>query len=257
MTRHALLSFAFLAGFVALGLVSPPAHGDSSELSADTLNTLDEMGYFTPGFKAAIHDLVDARQALAQAKSEDKKLTLELPDLQKQAAETEAKATALREELARYDHPDETDFLALQTRMHDASSKPEDQLALAQAYVWTYPASPHESEAQQYLHQVQEQEAGRQQAEKDAEAARAAAHAKLIQRAQAHDLSLGEWRDFLRDMSQEDLVRLIGQPNSQSNDYWIYSGEWIIDPTTHKKVGIQINFNGGRVLNVDEVAPSL
>ena len=136
--------------------------------------------------------------------------------------------------------------------MNDAGAKPEEQIALAQAYVWTYPASPHEGDAQQYLQQVQKKLADQRQAEKDAEAARAAARAELVQRAQAHDLSLGEWRDFLRDMSQDDLVKLLGRPTSQRGDYWIYSGDWIADPATKQKVGMEINFNAGRVISVGQ-----
>ena len=68
----------------------------------------------------------------------------------------------------------------------------------------------------------------------------------------AHDLSLGEWRDFLRDMSQDDLVKLLGQPTSQADDYWIYSGGWVLDPATGQKSGMVINFNAGRVISVVE-----
>jgi hypothetical protein len=178
--------------------------------------------------------------------------------LQKRAAETVAKAVSLRRELARVEHPEETDFEALQKAMNDAGVKLEEQIALAQAYVWTYPASPHESNAQQYLQQVQKKLADQRQAEKDAEAARAEARAKLVQRAQAHDLSLGEWRDFLHDMSQDDLLRSFGRPSSISpmGDYWIYSGDWIVDPATKQKVGMEINFNAGRVLSVGEAPRS-
>jgi hypothetical protein len=250
MNRHVALSVA--AALAALGLTATPGHADSIQLSPEKLNMLDQLGYFTPGFKAAVHDLVDTKHALEQAKVESAKLTRDLPDLQKQAAETEAKAIVLRQELATYEHPDETDFAALQNRMNDAGAKPDEQIALAQAYVWAYPASPHQSEAQQFLQQVQKKLADQRQAGKEAEAARAAARAKLIQRAQSRDLSLGEWRDFLRDMSQDDLVKLLGRPTSQSGDYWIYAGAWIVDPTTKQKVGMEINFNAGRVLSVSE-----
>jgi len=250
MKLRLVLSLA--AGLAALGLTSTPAHADSGQLSPERLNMLDKAGLFTPGFKAAVHDLVDSKHALEQAKAEREKLNHDLPDLQKEATEAEAKAVALRQELAKYEHPEETDFDALQKKMNDADAKPEEQIALAQAYVWTYPASPHESEAQQYLQQVRKKLADQQQAEKEAVLARAAAHAKLVQRAQARDLSLAEWRDFLRDMSQDDLVKLIGRPTSQVNDYWIYAGEWIVDPATKQKAGMEINFNAGRVLSVIE-----
>jgi hypothetical protein len=131
----------------------------------------------------------------------------------------------------------------------------EEQIALAQAYVWTYPASPHESEAEQYLQQTKKKLADQRQAGKDVEAARVAARAKMVQRAQARDLSLGEWREFLRDMSQDDLVKVLGRPTSQRGDYWIYSGEWVLNPATNQKVGLEINFNAGRVLSVDEKPP--
>ncbi|HEV3270597.1 MAG TPA: hypothetical protein VGZ93_00280 [Candidatus Methylacidiphilales bacterium] len=251
MNRRVVL--AIVAALAVTGL----AHADSGgQLSPERLAMMDKLGYFTPGFKAAVHDLVDTKHALAQAKKEQLKLIVQLPDLQKQATEAEANTAALQQELARCEHPEETDFDALQKQMNDAGAKLEDQIALAQAYVWTYPASPHEGVAQQYLEQTQKKLADQRQAEKDAEAARAAAYAKLVQRAQARDLSLNEWRNFLRDMSQEDLVKLLGRPTSQTGDYWIYSGEWILDPATNQKVGLEINFNAGRVLSVGEKPPS-
>jgi hypothetical protein len=254
MNRRVALSV--VAGLTACCLTSMPGHADGGQLSPERLDMLDQLGYFTPGFKAAAHDLVDSKHALEQTSAEQTKLTRELPDWQRQAAEAEAKVIVLRQELTKYDHPEENDFVVLQKRMNDAGAKPEEQIALAQAYVWTYPASPHQSDAQQYLQQTQKKLADQRQAEKDAEAARAAARAELVQRAQAHDLSLGEWRDFLRDMSQDDLVKLLGQPASQRGDYWIYSGDWITDPGTKQRVGMEINFNAGRVISVAEAPHS-
>jgi hypothetical protein len=252
--RHFISSVAL--GIVALGLASGVARADSGQLSPEHLDVVDHLGYFTPGFKKAVYELVDSKHALDKANAEAKKLKLRLPELQNQAKQAEAKTAALRQELAKYEHPEETDFVALEGMMNDPGTKPEDQVELAQAYVWTYPTSPHEADAQQYLERVQKKLADERQAEKDNEAAQAAAHAKLVQRAQAHDLSLAEWRDFLRDMSQDDLVKLLGLPTSQADNYWTYSGSWVVDPTTHQKVGIQINFDALRVLNVDEIPPS-
>ena len=238
-----------------LSLVPLLGRADDS-LSTDRLKMLEEHGFFPPAFKAAVHDFVDTQHNLAQVTADKAQLEKALPDLKAQEAQTAAKTVALRQELAKYDHPEENDFNTLQAKMKDPSTKPEDEVALAQAYVWTYPTSPHEGEAQQYLQQIQKQIADETQAEKDAEAAREAAHAKLVQRAQAKDLSLTEWRDFLRDMSQEDLIKIIGRPTSQSADYWIYSGDWTTNDTTHQKVGLQINFNAGRVLTVDPTPSS-
>ena len=245
------ISFRVLA-LMALVLSPTPGRADTGQLSPERLDVVDKMGYFTPGFKAAVHALVDSKQALEDATAEKAKLTRELPELQNQAMQAEAQAVALRQELAKYEHPDETDFTALQQRMNDSAAKPDEQIALAQAYVWTYPTSPHASDAQQYLQATQKKVADALQAEKDEEAARAAAHAKLVQRALTRDLSLGEWRDFLRDMSGDDLVKLLGRPSAQTQDYWTYEGGWITDPTTKQKVGMEVNFNAGRVMSVDE-----
>jgi len=253
--RNVAASLAFAASLAALGLASTSVHADSGQLSPERLDDLDQWGYFTPEFKAAIHDYVESKETLEKANAENKQFALELPGLQKQAEEALAKTVALRQELAKYEHPDETDFAALQSQMNDPNARLTDQIEMAQAYVWAYPASPHESEAQQFLQQAQKKQADQIQAAKDAEAAREAAHAQLVQRALAHDLSVSEWRDFLRDMSQDDLVKLLGRPSSSSGDYWTYSGPWIVDPSTQQKVGIQINFNAGRVLTVDEIPP--
>jgi hypothetical protein len=250
MNRRMVLSL--LAGGAVLGIASSPAPADDSQLSPERLDMLDKRGYFTPDFKAAVYDFVNSRHDLAQANVDQKKLNQDLPDLQTQAAEAATKEDALRQELEKYEHPEEADFTALQNRMNDATAKPEEQIALAQAYVWTYPASPHESDAQQYLQMIQKKLADQKQAEKDAEAARAAARAALVARAQARDLSMAEWRDFLRDMSQDDLLKLMGRPSLITPDYWIYSGDWVLDPATNQKVGMVINFNAGRVISVSE-----
>jgi DNA repair exonuclease SbcCD ATPase subunit len=247
LPQNALLALALL------GLAATLGRADSGQISSERLDEVDEKGYFTPGFKAAVHALVETKHDLVEARTEAASLKKELPSLQKQADTAQARSVALREELARYEHPDETDFAALQKAMSDPSAKTDDQIALAQAYVWTYPTSPHASEAQQDLQQIQKKVADDQQAIRDAEAARIADHARLVQRAQAHDLSLKEWRDFLRDMSEDDLVKLIGHPTSDTDGYWIYSGAWVTDPRTNQKVGMQINLQAGRVLNVDEI----
>jgi hypothetical protein len=251
MNRNTI--FLGLAAFLGvLGASSLPGRAGDGQLSPERLDVLDRLGYFTPSFKAAVHNLVDTKHALEEAKAEQAELAKEEPVLKRQATDAEASTDALRQELAKYDHPEEGDFVALQTLMNDSNAALADQIAQAQAYVWTYPASPHESDAQQFLQQAQKKLADQQQAEKDAAAARAAAHANLVQRALAHNLSITEWRDFLSDMSQDDLVKVLGRPTSQSGDYWIYSGGWVVDATTQQKVGMEINFNGGRVLSVLE-----
>ncbi|SRR5258707_952759 len=252
MRRH-LYSFV-LGGMAGLSLAPVPGRAET-ETTAEQLGHLDQWGWLTPDFKRAVHELVETRQAIVAAKAEENKLSQDLPELQKQAAEAVAKTAALRQELAEYDHTDEADFIQLQKEMNDPGAKPEEQLTLAQAYVWTYATSPHLAEARQYLQQVQKKIADQVQVEKDAEAARVAARTRLVQRAQAHDLNLTEWRDFLRDMSQEDLLKYLGAPRTREPDYWVYSGSWTEDPVTHQKVGIQVTFNAGRVISVAEGPP--
>jgi hypothetical protein len=230
------------------------AHADK-QLSPDLIDEYDHRGYFTPNFKTAIHNLVEAHEALDKAKVEQAKFEHDLPALQQEAAEAQAKTVALQQQLAIYDHPDENDFTALQTKVHDPASAPGDIIALAQAYVWTYPSGPHEADAQQILSIWQKKLADQEQAEKDAEAARDAAHADLLRRGQAHELTLSEWRDLLRGMSQSDLVRLFGQPTGKQDDYWFYEGTWVVNPGNSPKAGLQINFDAGRVLNVDAKPP--
>jgi len=252
MKRLLSLTYTFAS---ALGLTLMAGHAQAGQLSAERFDQLDQWGYLTPGFKAAVRAYVENKRALEQANEENQKFAAEAPTLKKQADEAEAKIASLRQELAKYEHPDQTDFAALQNLMSDPKATLSDQIAMAQAYVWSYPTSPSESDAQRYLQQSQKKLADQIQAEKEAGAQRAADHAKMVQRALARDLSVSEWRDFLRDMSQDDVVKLLGHPNATVDDYWTYSGAWVVDPTTHQKVGLQINFSAGRVLNVDEIPP--
>jgi len=252
MKRHLLLPG--VAGALAL-LASVSAQADR-KLSPELLDQYDRKGYFTPNFKAALYDYVDAREALDKAQVEQAKFEKDLPALEQQSAVAQAKTAALRQELARFDHPEEIDFTALQAKAKEAAAPAGEVIALAQAYVWTYPDCAHEAEAQQILSRWQARLAADQQAQKEAEAARAAAHAELVRRALARDLSLPEWRDFLRGMSQVDLVKLLGQPSSTQDDYWFYEGGWIVNPANPQKAALQINFEAGRVISVDAKPPS-
>lgn len=236
----------------ALFAAAATACADDSHLSPGRFNFIDQRGYFTPAFKATLRDMVDTQEALKQTDADEKKLTADLPALKKQADEAEAKVADLRKDLVQYDHPEETDFVLLQAAMNNASAKPEDQLPLAQAYIWAYPTSPHTADAQQYLQQLQKKLADQKQAVKDAEAARQAARAKLLQRVQNRDLSLNEWKDFLRDMSQEDILKYLGRPTRSAGQYWVYKGVWTTEPMTGEKVGLRIDFNGTRVLTVTQ-----
>jgi hypothetical protein len=242
---------------VGAGLLLPLAGraADGPQLSAARLDQLDQRGYFTPKFKAAVHDLVDAQQAAAQAQEQEKKLALMLPGLRQQAADIQAQTAALHKELSLYEHPEDSDYDALETAMKDPAASPDDRLKLAQAFVWSYPTDPRQAEAEQDLRKIQKQIADMDKAARDADTAKAAARAKLLQRVQARDLSLTEWQDFLRDMSQEDLLTYLGRPDTVGVDYWIYSGAWTTDPVTKTKVGLQVEFNGTRVLTVTTPAP--
>jgi hypothetical protein len=241
----------FSPGLALLGLfVLASAPGRAGTLSAARLDLLDQRGYFTPGFKKAAQDLVNARQAIVQAKLDEKKSRALLPPLRDQYAAAEAQVAALRQELARYEHPEDADFEALQGAMKDPAVTPADKLVLAQAFVWSYPSDPHQAEAEQDLRQLQAQIASQLQAVQDAAAARAAAQEKLVERAKARQLSLAEWQVFLLDKSQEELITYLGHPQSQGDGYWIYTIACTTDPQTQAKAGLQINFNGTRVISV-------
>ncbi len=241
--------------FAALLLPVALRAGDGPQLSAARLDQLDQRGYFTPKFKAAVHNLVAAQQAAGEAKQQEAKLAATLPGLRQQAADLQARVAALHKELALYEHPEDSDYDALQAAMKNPAASADDRLKLAQAFVWSYPTDPRQADAEQDLRQVQKQIADMDQAARNDAAARALARAQLLKRVQAHDLSLAEWQDFLRDMSQEDLLTYLGRPDGVGADYWTYSGAWTLDPVSKVKVGLQIQFNGTRVLTVTTPPP--
>jgi hypothetical protein len=239
-----------LAGVLLAPLLS---RGDDL-LTQSQIETMERKGWITPQFESAARELIDAKETLKTADGDRTRLELTLPALDKKAKAEDAKVAALKDELAHYDHPDETDFAALQSAMKNASAKPEDQMALAQAYVWTYPGATHAGEAEQDLQQIQKKIADQVQAAKEADAAQTAAQLKLLQRVKAHALNLGEWRAFLQDKSQDEVEQYLGAPAAKADDYWTYSGAWTIDPTTNQKAGLQLTFNGGRVLSVAPIS---
>src|SRR6202012_2989771 len=80
----------------ALAWLSPvAAHADSKKLSPELINQYDRRGYFTPNFKTALEDMVQAHEALDKALAEQKQFEKDLPALQKQAADAQAKPVAL------------------------------------------------------------------------------------------------------------------------------------------------------------------
>jgi hypothetical protein len=240
---------ASLLLLAAFALAAPAVRADDI-LTPTQIAAMQQRGWINPGFEAASRQLIDANEAGKKAKDDEALLEAELPALQKNAAAEDAKVVALQADLARYDHPDETDFIALQAAMKNTSAKPGEQLAQAQAYVWTYPASPHLGEAEGDLQQLEKKIADQVQSAKDADAARQAAQLKLLARVKAHDLSLGEWSAFLQDKSQDEVRQYLGDPTSEADGYWIYGGNWTVDPASNLAAGLQLTFNGGRVQNV-------
>ena len=225
------------------------AHADTT-LTASQIEGLEHRGWITPAFEAAAHKLIEAKQTAQQAKADEEKLEQQLPNLQKGVTVEDVKVAQLQAQLARYDHPDENDFTALQGAMKNSAVKPSYRLTLAQAYVWTYPSSPHLDEATRDVQKLQQQIADQLEAAKEADAAQQAAQLKLLQRAKAHNLSLGEWRTFLQDKSQDEVQEVLGDPARQDAGGWTYLGNWTVDPATSLKAGLHISFNGGRVQNV-------
>jgi len=236
-------------------LLSLPGHADGPALTPEQLDLLDQKGYFTPNFKMAAHALIDTKKALDQTRQDTEKLKEQLPDLQQQIDAAQAKTAALQKELAKYQHPEDDDFAALRALMQDSSAKLEDRLAAAQAFVWAYPSNPHADEARQDIQTIQKELADQEQAAQTARAAEAVAQAKLLQRVQVRNLSLDEWKDFLRGKSQEDLLKYLGRPDTVQVDYWTYNSAFTVDPNTGQKVGLLISFNGTRVNGV-AVGPS-
>jgi hypothetical protein len=248
MKRHLALPFFFL-----LGSICPRA--DEPTLSPPRLDRLDQQGYFTPAFKTAVRELVQMRQAIAQSRLDEKKLTASLPDLQRQCDQELAEAARLRQELQLYTHPEVADFAALQAALKNPSTPVERRIALAQAFVWSYPNDPHLAAAEEELVKIQKEQAAQRQIINNTAAAQSALALELMRRAKARELSLREWQDFLRDKSQEELLALLGRPQIQGADYWIYSGTWTWNPATKSRSGLRVDFNGTRVLNIVPVSP--
>ena len=56
-------------------------------------------------------------------------------------------------------------------------------------------------------------------------------------------------------MSQEDLVKYLGQPQTTDSDDWIYSANFTANAATKRPAGLRITFNGTRVLSVEPFSP--
>ena len=238
---------------LAAVVLTPPAARADDVFTPTQIEMMRQKGWITPEFEAAARELIEAQESAQKAKDDQATIEAQLPALQAKANMEDAKAAALKAELSRYAHPDETDFAALQEAMKNSSAKTEDLMALAQAYVWTYPGGAHAAEAEKELQQVQRKIADQAQAVKDADAARTAAQLRVLAGVKAHDLSLGEWRAFLQDKSKAEVQEYLGAPATEDDDYWTYSGSWTVDPASNLRAGLQLTFNGGRVQNVAPV----
>ena len=102
----------------------------------------------------------------------------------------------LRQELQLYTHPEVADFAALQAALSNPSTPAAKRLALAQAFVWSYPTDPHQALAGEELVKIQKEQADQRQIMNHAAAAQNALAAELLRRAKARELSLREWQDF-------------------------------------------------------------
>lgn len=244
-----------IVALLAVVLLVPfSAHADDG-LTPAQIEAMRQKGWITPDFEKASRRLIDAELAAKQAQDDKARLDAQLPVMERKAVEEDGKAGKLKDEINRYAHPDETDFTALQATLKNASAKPEDQMALAQAYVWTYPGGAHTADADKDLQQLQRKIADQAQAAKEADAARTAAQLKLLARVKTHDLTLGEWRAFLQDKSKAEVVQYLGEASYQADDFWGYGGDWTVDPSTTMKAGLGVTFNGGRVQNVAPLPP--
>lgn len=234
--------------FIVAGVATLRA--DEPGLTPTQIATLEQRGWITPRFKAASRELIAAREAATQTQEDEARLSASLPTLRQKVETNDRKVAALQAELAHEEHPDETDFATLQAAIQGTATGPQDKLALAQAFVWTYPDSPHAAEAARDLQQIEKEIAQQAETTRQTAAADEAARLKLMQGVKAHALSLGEWRSFLQDKSRDEVQQYLGTPSSQSADYWTYAGAWTIDPASNLKAGLQLTFNGGRVQNV-------
>jgi peptidoglycan hydrolase CwlO-like protein len=245
MKRSTLRLLAMMA---ILLIAAVPA--SAGQLSSDNLERLDRLGVLTPAFKTAVHELVETKQQIVAVKNEKEDLSGKLPALQAKAAEAQKKVDELKLQLAEYDHSDQKDFDTLKKTSGDAAAKPADIIIVAQAYLWAYPASAHQAEAQQVLQAAQKQIADQIQADKDAAAKKAADWAALLERVKARSLSLEEWRKFLTDLSQEEVIKYIGRPQQVGNDYWTYTVPLTTDPDTGARIGLELYFDALRVKTV-------
>lgn len=246
--------------FLALPFSLLKAQDDTTNLvdqeqMAQRVNELDKIGYFPPSFKKAIHTLIDTQIATQKAQDEASTLSDKIPSLEKQVTDAQAQLDALQKKWDSLSTTQEVQFSQIKSKLNDPKTSADDLVPLLQAFIWSYPNSSHLPEIQASLAQANQKIAQESEADKQATIERIAARQKLLERVATKDLTLDEWQRFLDNMSQFELINYIGHPDEKGSDYWIYKGNWTVDPTTNLKSGLRIQFNGGRVLSVSPLLP--
>jgi hypothetical protein len=125
------------------------------------------------------------------------------------------------------------------------------KLALAHQFIWSFPKSTLLPDAGKILSDLEQKKAAADEELANEKASRLQRENFLKAGVAARNLQIQDWREFLKNMSQDDVLFYLGPPKSKAADgTWYYGDNWTIDPGSAQRTGIVLFFNGTRVLNV-------
>jgi hypothetical protein len=173
------------------------------------------------------------------------------PELEKQQSAAEEQTAAIKKQLSDLDHADSAALITLQTQVADPNAKLPVKLAAAHQFIWSFPTSSLLPQANAILADLNKQDADEKQRLADDAKKKQERLDFLTKGAQEHNLLIEDWREFLRNMTQDEVLLYVGAPTKKSMDgNWFYAGSYTIDPATQQRSGLVIFFNGTRVDNV-------
>ncbi len=219
--------------------------------AAQLVEELDKMGFISPDVKKLVESYFDKETELRRLHKENTEASSSREEAAAKVKSMEEQVADLGKKLKGADHPDAVALDALKNAVADTSVSLDDQVAQAQKFLWAFPTSSLLPEGQKIMDMLQGKVTERDQKIADDKRKIAERLAYLTDGAMKHNLRLEEWREFLKDKTQDEVAAAMGNPDSAVSDgNWYYLGPCTLDPASQERAGLVIIFNGTRVQNV-------
>lgn len=197
-----------------------------------------------PDFSREYSEYVHLKKELAAAEDEAKKLAAKMPEVRQEIADIKDKDARIDGQIAALQFLDKLAFEKL-----GKEKTPDLNVAQIRSFLRDYPKSEYKGKAEELIKMYQgaldAEAAKRAKAEQDDRAARKALDDRFMRR----ELSLVDFRAYMKGKTLAEVRTLLGEPYEVRGQYWDYSRTACLTEDGRRRSAIII-FDGGRVLNV-------